>query len=316
MIDKKRSRRDFLRGSTLAAAASVGMTSLPIEHSKVVPATERIGVRGRGGQRKKRMRILVTGAGGRVGTMLCNELAKNHQLRLLDIRPIPDAKGEFIQGSVTEWETVKRAMEGIDAVAHLAIHNPGQTAHQLYQEYIQDDVNVGVKGTDLLLYAAKEVGIQRFVYTSSLSVYDARYPRAGEFLRDSDEPLANSHYGAIKWLTEELCRHYALRKGVSTVVLRLNSVTFPKVWDDQGRDRRNPDTACARVHIEDVVRAIRLALEKEIILWGRCSVSGANPEKRYDTSRAEELIGFRARYGFAAGKMLKDGVEIDLTTKG
>jgi UDP-glucose 4-epimerase len=311
MMNRWKYRRDFLRGTALVAAAATGARWFhggPVSAS-VTSQSIRTGRPAAAG--KRGLKILVTGAGGRVGTALCNELAKDHQLRLLDIRPIADPKGEFVQGSVEDWKTVERAMAEIDAVVHLAIHNPSEARHQPYHEYIQDDVDVGVKGTDLLLYAAKQSGVRRFVYTSSLNVYSARYPRAGEFLRDSDETLSNEHYGTIKWLAEELCRHYALRQGVSTAVLRLNSVTFPNVWEEQGRDREHPDYACTRVHIEDVVQAIRLALEKDFILWARCLISGANPEKRFEISTAEELIGFRARYGFRAGKMYKDGIEIE-----
>jgi len=257
------------------------------------------------------MRILITGAAGRVGTEVCKDLAKDNELRLLDIRPVQSPRGEALQGSVADWETVKRAVAHTEAIVHLAIHNPGEQRHQAYHEYIQDDVDIGVKGTDMLLYAAKETGCRRFIYTSSLNVYSARYPKKGEFLRDSDETLSAEHYGTIKWLAEELCRHYALRQGLSAIVLRFNSVTFPESWEASGRDLEHPDYACTRVHIEDVVRAVRLALTKEDIQWGRCLISGANPEKRYDTSTAEKLIGFVARYGFAAGKMYKDGVLIE-----
>ncbi|MBM3241389.1 NAD(P)-dependent oxidoreductase [Candidatus Poribacteria bacterium] len=257
------------------------------------------------------MRILITGAGGRVGTEVCHDLAKYYQLRLLDVRPIPLPRGEVLQGSVSDWETVKHAVAGMEAVVHLAIHNPGEQRCQAYHEYIQTDVDVGVKGTDMLLYAAKKAGVRRFVYTSSLNVYSACYPKKGDFLKDSDETLSAEHYGTIKWLAEELCRHYALRQGLSTIVLRFNSVTFPKLWASQGRDLEHPDYACTRVHIDDVVRAVHLAIEKDNIQWGRCLISGANPEKRYDTSTAEKLLGFRARYGFAAGKMYRDGILID-----
>ena len=87
-------------------------------------------------------------------------------------------------------------------VAHLAIHSSGEQANQPYYQYIQDDVGVGITGTDMLLYAAKEAGIRRFVYTSSLNVYSARYPETGEFLTDTDEALSAEHYGTVKWLVE------------------------------------------------------------------------------------------------------------------
>jgi nucleoside-diphosphate-sugar epimerase len=246
-----------------------------------------------------------------VGTEVCKELAPHHELRLLDIRPIENPRGEAIVGSVADWETVSRSVDGMDAVVHMAIHNPGEGRTQPYEQYIQDDVDFGVKGTDLLLYASKEAGVKRFVYTSSLNVYSAKYPDAGEFLSDSDETLSAEHYGTIKWLSEELCRHYALRQGLSAIVLRFNTVTFPERWESANRDRDNPWPAPTRAHIEDVTRAVRLAVEAEDVQWGRCLISGANPAGLYDTSTADKVIGFRARYGFDAGKMFKDGAEFE-----
>jgi nucleoside-diphosphate-sugar epimerase len=73
---------------------------------------------------------------------------------------------------------------------------------------MQGEIDVDVKGTDLLLYAAKEAGVKRFVYTT-LNVYDAHYPNEGEFLRDTDETLSRSHYGTAKRLAVEFCRHPA-----------------------------------------------------------------------------------------------------------
>jgi nucleoside-diphosphate-sugar epimerase len=256
------------------------------------------------------MNVLVTGAAGQVGTELCKELAAHHDVRMLDIRPAKDPPGEFVQGSITEWDTVKAAVEGMDAVAHLAIHNPGEGRNVAYHEYMQSDVDIGVKGTDMLLHAAKDAGLRRFVYASSLNVYSARYPEANEFLTDTEEPLAAEHYGTIKWLAEEMCRHYGLSQGLSTIVVRFNTVTFPDRWVQSGKDRDCPGFACTRVHIEDAVRAVRQALEKEGVEWGRCLISGANPEKRFNTRTAEELIGFKARYGFAAGKMYRDAAEV------
>ena len=257
------------------------------------------------------MKILITGAGGRVGTQVCKDLAADHTLRLLDKNPIENPPGEALQGSVADWETVQQAVEGMDAIAHLAIHNPGEQGHEEYHQYIQHDVDIGVRGTDMLLYAAQEAGLKRFVYTSSLNAYSARYPEEGEFLRDSHETLSREHYGTVKWLAEELCRHYGLSQGLKTIVLRFNSVTFPDTWAESDKDVANPGYASTRVHIEDVVQAVRLGLENEAVQWGRCLISGANPEKRFDISTAAELIGFQARYGFEGGKMYRDGVVIE-----
>lgn len=254
------------------------------------------------------MKILVTGAAGQVGTKLYHDLAKDHELRLLDVNPIDFPQAETMRGSVTDWPTVQRAVKGMDAVAHLAIHHPINVERQPYHQYIQDDVDIGIKGTDMLLHAAQENGVRRFVYTASINSHNKRLPDTGQMLHTEDEQLSNEHYGTIKWLAEELCRHYALVVGLSTVVVRFNSVTFPRQWHETlHKDYKSSDYPASRVHVEDAVRAVRMALEKKDVQWARCIISGANVSKLYDTESAEKLIGFRARYGFDTGKMFKDG---------
>ena len=257
------------------------------------------------------MKVLVTGAAGRVGTVVCGELLRHHDLRQMDVQPVSDFDGDVIQGSVADWATVRRAVQGMDAVVHMAIHNPDESRREEHEDYMQNDIAVSVQGTDLLLHASKQAGVKRFVYTSSLNVYSARYPKAGEFLSDSDETLSGEHYGTMKWLAEELCRHYGMQQGLSTIVLRFNTVTFTESWLEQNRDSKHPHASCTRVHVEDVARAVRLAVENQNLPWGRCLVSGANPEKRYDTTTADKLIGFRARYGFEQGRMYRDGEVVD-----
>ena len=69
---------------------------------------------------------------------------------------------------------------------------------------------------------------------------------------------------------------------------------------DLARDRE--------LRLLDVVRAVRLALEKDGIQWGRYLVSGANPGNLYGIDTAERLLAFKARYGFDVGRMYEDGV--------
>ncbi|MSO23099.1 MAG: hypothetical protein EXQ58_07580 [Acidobacteria bacterium] len=78
-----------------------------------------------------------------------------------------------------------------------------------------------------------------------------------------------------------------------------------------GRDLKPPDYACTRVHIDDVVRAVGLALVTPEIQWGRCLISGDNLGKRFDTSNAKALIGYGAEYGFTAGKAYRNGNVIE-----
>jgi uronate dehydrogenase len=65
--------------------------------------------------------VLITGAGGDVGTHLRRELAGRYKLRLSDIKPLkPLAKGEtFVRGDVRKMADMLRATKGVDAIVHL-----------------------------------------------------------------------------------------------------------------------------------------------------------------------------------------------------
>jgi uronate dehydrogenase len=72
--------------------------------------------------------ILMTGAAGRIGTMLRPRLARpGRTLRLLDIAPLTAGPGEeAVQASVTGLTAMTAACQGADAVIHLSRHGAGR----------------------------------------------------------------------------------------------------------------------------------------------------------------------------------------------
>lgn len=127
--------------------------------------------------------VLVTGGSGFLGSHIVNELFEEGSplgqvdVRVLDINAY---KGEhqvdFFQGDVRDYEEVKKACTGVDAVIHSAAvidwgtHSP---------KYVYD-VNTG--GTENVIRACRELGIRNLVYTSSL---DALY--TGKPLRNVND---------------------------------------------------------------------------------------------------------------------------------
>jgi len=109
--------------------------------------------------------VLVTGATGFLGSALLPLLAaEGHRLRVLARGEAPGAEAvgaEVVRGSLRDREAVRRALEGVDAVQHLA----GQVAFDakdpcaLYELHVQ--------GTRTLLEDAHAAGVKRFVLASS-----------------------------------------------------------------------------------------------------------------------------------------------------
>ena len=115
--------------------------------------------------------IVVTGASGFLGGHLVDALLERRpgrELRLLDLRP-PDAAGStgarWLEGSVLDREVVSAAVEGADAVVHLAaMVRPDSDEEKLLEL-------VNVEGTRNVYRAAVDADCDVFVHLSSSGVY-------------------------------------------------------------------------------------------------------------------------------------------------
>src|SRR5687767_11394918 len=65
------------------------------------------------------LKVLLTGAGGRISAHIVGPFREVYDLRTLDLRPVPDDPNA-ITADLQDFEALKRAMEGRDVVVHLA----------------------------------------------------------------------------------------------------------------------------------------------------------------------------------------------------
>jgi UDP-glucose 4-epimerase len=171
------------------------------------------------------MRVLVTGAAGHIGRSVCKAFHKQgfnvrvllHQSNLKGIGS--DLEMEW--GDITKPDSVRRAMEGVDAVVHLA----GLVQPLTEQKPgLAKRVNVG--GTQTLVNIIKERGERiPFVFTSSAAVFGL-YPDATECLHpDRNACNPTTVYAETKMQAEDLVRE----SGVDYVILRLTSIPYLRI---------------------------------------------------------------------------------------
>lgn len=138
------------------------------------------------------MIVLATGASGFLGqAVVADLLAAGHEVRTLQRRPSGVAGARDVLGSVTDPVLVGRAVEGADAVVHLA-------AKVSLAGDVREFHAVNVEGTRTMLDAASQAGVARFVHISSPSVAHAGSSLAGAGADPADPVHARGEYARTK----------------------------------------------------------------------------------------------------------------------
>lgn len=182
-------------------------------------------------------RFLVTGGAGFIGSHVCQYLLHHGagQVRVLDnlsegrranVEPWLERRNfEFIHGDITDLETCQRACQGIDYVSHQAAL--GSVPRSIQTPLVTNAANV--TGFLNLLTAAKDAGVQRFIYASSSSVYGDR-PELPKQESRIGRPL--SPYAASKLTNEVYAAAFAHAYGIDTIGLRYFNVFGPRQKPD------------------------------------------------------------------------------------
>ncbi len=220
------------------------------------------------------MRILVTGAAGRIGSQVVLELVQHgHTVKALDRKPLTKevrAVAEAVYADMTDSLSLLNAAAGCDAVAHLAaIPSPSLPADEV--------LRLNVIGTQNALEAAAAHDIPRVVLTSSVGALGFSFPKhpcLPDYL-----PIDTAHprrpqdsYGLSKLMNEESAHAMTRLTGMTTIVLRP-----PYVWDldrakkhgwlqrtlERKGDERDP-SLWGYIDVHDQAVAFRLALESDL----------------------------------------------------
>lgn len=145
-----------------------------------------------------RLRVLVTGASGMLGRRTAERLvAAGHDVRTFQRRPAGVDGASDSLGWLTDPAAVTRALEGRDAVVHLAAKVSVSGPRHEYEQ-------VNVEGTRTLLAAARAAGVGRFVQVSSPSVAHTGGSLVGEGAGPAQPEHARGNYARTKAAAELL----------------------------------------------------------------------------------------------------------------
>jgi len=176
------------------------------------------------------MKYLITGGAGFIGSNIASHLVeKGEMVRILDnfssgrkenIVGLPDTV-EVIDGSITDYWTVIKAVKGMDYVLH-------QAALPSVPRSVADPLTsnaVNIDGTLNMLEAARAAGVKKFVMASSSSIYgeSEELPK-----HEGMEPSPLSPYAITKLTAEHYCRVYWELYRFPTVALRYFNIFGPR----------------------------------------------------------------------------------------
>jgi nucleoside-diphosphate-sugar epimerase len=158
----------------------------------------------------EKLRVLVTGPGGRIGPHLLPLFRERFTLRLLDKSPL-DGPDESIVADLSDQSVLEDAMKDIDAVLHLA-------ATSDEAPFLEELVPNNVEGVYRVFEAARISGVNRVVFASTVQTCGFNAPGT---IEAADIPHPVSMYGATKLFGEALGRFYADRHGLEFVAVRI-----------------------------------------------------------------------------------------------
>ena len=225
------------------------------------------------------MRVAVTGSAGRLGQRVTETLSRHGH----EVMPVDLAAGNANDtADLTDPDTALRALEGAEAVIHLARERFPYTEQGLYDRATRTWQTPDVTGdsrrfqrnvamTYNVLAASASLDVRRLVIGSSLAVYGLYYPlrpALPDYLpMDEDHPRRpQDPYGLSKLVGEELCDGLARRGDARIASLRFAGIADDKVYRRLAQRREDPmirgfGSLWSHVDVRDAAAACHLALE-------------------------------------------------------
>jgi nucleoside-diphosphate-sugar epimerase len=239
-------------------------------------------------------RVLITGAAGRIGRSLAEQLGDRYALRLMYHRTVPDEHAaaaaqarqsgqpvalpggshEVAVGDTGDLASLQQACAGVDAVVDLAA-DPRVPAP--WESILQNNLI----GTRNVFEAARLAGVRKVVFASSNHA-TGYYEKEGVYTTPDMPVRPDSYYGVSKAYGEALGRFFVDEYGMSVVCLRIGS------FQPRPRNARMLSTWLSE---RDAAQLVWRAIEADVPFAVVYGISN-NTRAYWDLGSARELLGY------------------------
>jgi len=251
------------------------------------------------------MKILITGSEGFIGSHLTEELVKSgHKIRCFVLYNSFNSYGwlsncnkkvldncEIFFGDIRDFQSVKSAVKGVDAVIHLAALIGIPYSYSTSDSY----VDTNIKGTLNLLNATKNSNIKKFIHTSTSEVFGS-----SQYIpMDEDHPInSQSPYAATKAGADNLAMSYYRSFNLPVSIIRpfnsfgprqslravIPTIISQTLFNNGKIKLGNTKTRRDYTYVKDTVNAFKLAIQNT-----KCIGETINIGNNFDIS-IEEIV--------------------------
>ncbi len=229
-------------------------------------------------------RVLLTGAGGRIGTAFREYVGDRYALRLVDRQADKiSAAGaqEVVEADLSDLEVCRQLCEGMDTVLHLAA-DPSPRA-DFYESLIDNNI----KAVYNIFRAAKDQGCRRVIFASSIQVIEG-YPLDVQARPESPIKPMNM-YAVCKAFGEATAHYFAYAEGLSSIAVRVGGYEGNRV-DWSTRDGR---ALSAFVSKRDLSHLFVQCIETEDVQFAILQAVSDNRFKRMDITSTRAAVGYQ-----------------------
>ena len=235
-------------------------------------------------------RVLITGASGHIGQAICPFLVEHgFWLRGFDLHPCTHVH-EHVQGDLQDLRTLRRAVQGVDTVIHLAACSDDA-------DFVTRLVPANVIGLFNVFEAVRLEGVTRMILASSCQAADLAGRK--ECITTAD-CFPTDHYGLTKLWAEGMGQMYSHRYGISVLAGRLGWVIRSERELEEMLSLAGGQKLFLSHH--DLMQFFLCCLKAEVMSFAVVyAFSRQKGKDIFDMEPSRRLIGFQPRDIFPEG---------------